>query len=165
MKNFICLVTGYKNLFDQKELQIKISSLLNVSNGSSSKIEEFILKNIEVFVDSKKQNWFKRGHIGKFLGIHDIWTSLNGLQKCEMFTRQELVPGGRVTSGFSAPKDQQNKTDKFLSVFGVMYAIVNSGKDKGKAVKEHILRETVPFGFDVEGMQEQHRHAVTDRDN
>ena len=46
-----------------------------------------------------------------------------------------------------------------------MYAIVNSGKDKGKAVKEHILRETVPFRFDVEGMQEQHRHAATGRDN
>ena len=105
--------------------------------------------------------------MGKFLGIQDIWTSLNVLEKCEMFTRQELVPGGRVTSGFSAPKHQQNKTDKFLSVFGVMYAIVNSGKDKGKAVKEHILRETVPFGFDVriKGMQEQHRHAVTGRDN
>ena len=32
---FLYLVTRYKNFFDQKELQTKMSSLLNVSNGSS----------------------------------------------------------------------------------------------------------------------------------
>ena len=42
-------MTGYKKNFDQKELQIKISSsLLNVSNDSS-KPEDFSLKDIEVF--------------------------------------------------------------------------------------------------------------------
>ena len=41
VKNFICLVTGYKNLFDQKELQIKMSSLLNVSNDTGAHGEIF----------------------------------------------------------------------------------------------------------------------------
>ena len=69
-----------------------MSSLLNISDDASRKPEEFSLKDIEVFVDSEEQNWFKRAHVGKFLGIEDIWTSLNGLEKCEILTRQELVP-------------------------------------------------------------------------
>ena len=42
-----------QNFFDQQELQIKMFSLLNVSNGSS-KSEEFNLNDIEVLVDSEK---------------------------------------------------------------------------------------------------------------
>ena len=91
-----------------------MSSLLSVSNGSS-KSEEFSLKDIEVFVDSEEQNWFKRAHVGKFLGIENIRTSLNDLEKCEILTRQELVP----TRRWSGSKNQQNKTDKFLYVFAV----------------------------------------------
>ena len=55
--------------------------MLNVSNDSS-KSEEFSPKDIEVFVDSEEQNWFKRAHVGKFLALEDIRASLNGLQKC-----------------------------------------------------------------------------------
>ena len=53
------LVTGYKKFFDQKELQIEMSSLLN----GSSKPEEFSLNDIEVLVDNKGQDWFKRAHV------------------------------------------------------------------------------------------------------
>ena len=91
-----------------------MSSFLNVSNASN-KSEKFSLKDIEVFLDSGKQNWFKRAHLGKFLGIEDIRTSLNGLEKCEIITRQELVPIHTTTTGWSGRNDQQNKTDKFLS--------------------------------------------------
>ena len=63
-----------------------MSSLLNVSN-SSNKSEEFSLKDIGVFVDCEEQKWFKRAHVGKFLGIEDIQTSLNGLEKCKILTR------------------------------------------------------------------------------
>ena len=51
-----------------------MSSLLNFSNGSS-KSEDFSLTDVEVFVDSKEQNWFKLAHVGKFLRIEDIRTS------------------------------------------------------------------------------------------
>ena len=64
-----------------------MSSLLNVSNDASRKSEEISVKDIELFVDSDEQKWFKRAHVGKFLGIEDIWTSLNGLEKCEILTR------------------------------------------------------------------------------
>ena len=79
-----------QNISDPKELQIKMTSLFNVSNANSKPME-FSLKGIEVFVDSEEQNWFKQAHVGKLLGIENIRTSLNGLGKCEMLTRQELV--------------------------------------------------------------------------
>ena len=135
--------------------------VLNVSNDNS-KHDEFSIKDIEVSVDTEKQNWFKRTHVGKFLGIETIRTSLNDLDNCEMLTRQELVPTRRGTPGWSGPKDQQNKVDKFLSFFGLMYVTVNSKKDKGKTLKEHILKGIVPHGLDanIEGLQEKHRHAI-----
>ena len=61
----------------------------------------------------------------KFLGIEDIRTSLNGLEKCDILTRQDLIPTRLGTPGWSGPKDQQNKTHKFLSFFGVMYDMIN----------------------------------------
>ena len=142
-----------------------MSCVLNVSNDSS-KPEEFILKDIEVFVGSKEQDWFKRAHVGKFLGLEDIQTSLNGLEKCEILTRQELIPTRRRTPGWSGPKDPQNKTDKSLSFFGVTYVIVNSKKDKGKALKGRILKDIVPRGFDVrtEEIQGQHQQAIEEKD-
>ena len=143
-----------------------MSSVLIVSNANS-KSEEFSLKDIEVSVDSEEQNWFQRAHVGKFLGIENIRTSLNDLDKCEMLTRQELVPTRRSMSLCSGLKDQQNKTDKFLSFLGVMYVIVNSKKDKGKALKEHILKDIVPLGFDakIKEVQGKHQQAIEEKDN
>ena len=111
-------MTGYKIFLTQKELQIKMSSLLNVSDDASRKPEEFSLKDMEVFVDSEEQNLFKQSHVGKLLGIEGIWTSLNGLEKCEILTREELVPTRCGTPGWSGPKDKQNKTDEFHSFLG-----------------------------------------------
>ena len=142
-----------------------MSSVLIVPNAGS-KPEKFSLKDIEVFVDSEEQNWFKRAQMGKFLGIEDIRTTLNGLAKCEILTRQELIPIRHGSPGWSGPKGQQNKTNKFLSFFGVIYVIVNSKKDKGKVLKEHILKDIVPRGFDIriEEIQEKHRQAIIEKD-
>ena len=84
-----------------------------------------------------------------------------------MPTRQELVPVRRTTLGWAGPKDRQNKTHKFLSVFGIMYVIANSRKGKGRALKEHKLKVIVPRGFDakIEEVQGQHRQAIIGRDN
>ena len=97
----------------KKELQIKMSFLLNVSNGSS-RPEEFSLKDIEVFVDSEEKNWFKRAHVGKILGIEDIRTSLNGLEKWEMLTKKELVPSRDGTPCRSGPKNQENTIFEYI---------------------------------------------------
>ena len=69
--------------------------------------------------------------------------------KCKVLTRQELEPIRRATPGWCRPKDQQNKTDKFLSAFGVMHVIVKFQKDKGKALRKHILKDIVPRRFDA----------------
>ena len=145
---------------------IKMSSVLNLYN-CSRKPEEFSLKNIEVLVDSKEQNWFKKAHMGKFLGLSQTEKSLVGLDKCEIRARNEFESTHTTTTGWSGPKDHQNKTDKFLSVFGVMYVIIKSQKDKGKALKKHILKDIVPRGFDarIEEIQGKHQQAITDRDN
>ena len=118
-----------------------------------------------MFVDSEELNWFK--HVGKFLDLSHIDTSLEGLDKCEILTRQELVPTPHGIGGWSGSKNHQNKTDKFLSVFGVMYVIIKSKKLKCKALKKHILKDIVPRGLDarIEEIQRKHQKAITDRDN
>ena len=62
--DILYLVTGYKKFFDQKELQIEMSSLFN----GSSKPEEFSPNEVEVLVDNKGQDWFKRAHVEIYLG-------------------------------------------------------------------------------------------------
>ena len=57
-----------------------MSSVLNVSNGSS-KSEKFSLNDIEVLVESEEQNCFKRAHIGRYLGIAHIITSITKLSE------------------------------------------------------------------------------------
>ena len=57
--------------------------------------------------------------------------------------------------------------DIFISLTGALYIIVNSRKDKGKALKKHILKDIVPHGFDakIEEIQEEHRQAIEEKDN
>ena len=144
---------------------IKMSSVLNVSCGSS-KSEEFNLNNIEVLVDSEEENWFKQVHIGKFLGLKHNDASVGGLDKCEMPNRNDINTTPHGTRGWPGPKDQQNKTDKLLSVFEIIYVIIKSQKDKGKALK-HILKDIVPRGLEarIEEIQGKHQQVITDLDN
>ena len=84
-----------------------------------------------------------------------------------MPTRNDIKTTSQGRGSWSGPKDHQNKTDKFLSVFGAMYVIIKSQKDKGKALKKHMLKDIVPRGFDarIEEIQGKHQQAITDRDN
>ena len=70
---------------------MKMSSLLNVSNG---KPKEFILNDIEVLADDKEQNWFKREHIGLYLGIAHIITSTSKLSEEDKRSRVFLQAEG-----------------------------------------------------------------------
>ena len=45
---------------------------------------------IDALVGKEDPQWFKRAHIGKFLAINDINTSLNGLEKWETLTRHQI---------------------------------------------------------------------------
>ena len=74
------------------------SSLLNVPNASS-KSKEFSLKDIAVVVDSEEQNWFKRAHVGKFLGLPQIEKLLVGLDECEIRARNYFDPTHTTATG------------------------------------------------------------------
>ena len=150
-----------QKIFELKKLEIKMSSVLSVSNDSS-KSEEFSFKDMEALVDSEEQNWSKRAHVETFLGLSHIDTAVDGLDKCEMLARNDIEATPHGTGVWSGPKDHQNKKDKFLSVFGVMYIIIKSQKDKGKALKKHILKDIVPGGFNakIEEIQGKHRQTL-----
>ena len=47
-----------------------------------------------------------------------------------------------------------------------MYVIVNSKEDKGKALKDHILKDIVPRGLGarIEEIQEKHQRAIKEKD-
>ena len=137
-----------------------MSFLLNVSNDSS-KPEEFSIKDIEVLVDNKEQNWFKRAHVGKFLGIVNIHRSTAKLANEDQKTPVFLQAEGGVHIMNTAREDAQDH-DIFISLTGALYVVVNYQKDKGKALKKHILKDIAPRGCDVriEEIQEKHRQAI-----
>ena len=67
----------------------------------------------------------------------------------------------------NAPREDAQDHDIFISLTGALYVVINSQKGKGKTLKNHILKEITPCGFDarIEEIQEKHRQAITDRDN
>ena len=113
---------------------------------------------IEVLVGKDDQHWLKRVRIGKVLAIDDIHTSLNGLEKWKMLTRQQFEPTRFNPPGQSGPKFQENKTDKFLSVYDIIYTITNSRKDRGNAPNEYILKDIVPRGINAKIAEFQEKH-------
>ena len=122
-----------------------------------------------MFVDNKGENWLKRAHIGQYLGIAHIITLTAKLSGEGIRSRGSL----RVEVGIHsmdppppAPPAPLQDPDIFILLTGALYVTVNSRKDKGKAVKKHILKDIVPRGFDVriEEIQEKHRQAIEEKD-
>ena len=60
----------------------------------------------------------------------------------ELEARQELEATQSTALGWFANKDQQNKTDKFLSVYAVMDPFLNSCNKKIKELRLWILKKT-----------------------
>ena len=123
-----------------------MSSVLNVLNGS--KLEELSLNNIEVLIDSGDQRWFKRAHIGRYLGIARAITSTAKLSEEDIRSRASLRVEGGIHS-IDPPREDAQDHDIFISLTGALYVTVNSGKDKGKALKKRILKDIAPRGFDA----------------
>ena len=124
-----------------------MSSLLNVSNDSS-KSEEFSINDIEVLPDNKEQNWFKRVHIGQYLGIACVIISTSKLSEEDGRSQDFLQAEGGIRS-MDPPEEDAQDHDFFISLTGALYVTVSSRKDKGKALKKHILKDIVPRGFDA----------------
>ena len=117
---------------------------------------------IEVLLDEENQPWFKRAHVGKFLELYDIESSLRHLDECEERARSSFNPLPCSTRCWTGPKNQQNRTDKFLSAYGVMHVVVNSRKSKGKELKDWILRDVIPRGVN-KLMEEEHQKAIDEK--
>ena len=64
------------------------------------------------------------------------------------------------------PREDAQDHDIVISLTGALYIVVNSRKDKGNALKKHILKDIAPRGFDVriEEIQEKHRRAIEEKD-
>ena len=133
--------------FRLKKYIIKKSSRLSLLNDFSSlKSKEFNLKDIEVDVDSEEQHWFKRAHVGEYLGLVYIHRSTAKLGDEDQKSRAFLQAEGGCRSLTALREDAQGH-DISVSLTGILYVIVNSRKDKGKEI------------------QEQHQQAIQERDN
>ena len=103
--------------------------------------------------------------MGKFLGIVNIRRSTAKLadedHKTRAFFQAEV--GAHI---MNPPREDTQDHDIFISLTGALYAIVNSQKDKGKALKKDILKDIAPRGFDarIEEIQEKHRRAIEEKD-
>ena len=100
------------------------------------------------------------------MGLTKILMSAKGLDTQEMPQRDNIRAMVNQPYPWPRRKDEQNKTDKLLSVFGVMHVLVKSKKDKGKALKKHILKDIVSRGFDVkfEEIPEKHQQTIEEKD-
>ena len=102
--------------------------------------------------------------MGKFLGLVHIHRSTARLadedQKTRAFLQAER--GCHIMN----PREDAQDHDIFISLTGALYVIVNSPKDKGKALKKHIPKDILPRGFDarIEEIQERHREAIEEKD-
>ena len=156
-------MTGYKSFLTKKNYKIKMSSFLNVSD-TSRKSDEFNLNDIEVIVDSERQNWFKREHMGQNLGIVCIITSTTKLLEEDIKSRVFLKAERGIRS-MDPPREDAQDHDIFISLTGALYAILNSRKEIGEEVNKHTLKDIVPLGFDsrIEKIQEMHRQAIEEK--
>ena len=125
------LIDRIQKFFDSKELEAKMSSVLNVSNSSGSKPEEFSIDDIEVLVDKKEQNWFKRAHVRKFLGLVHIHSSTAKLADNDQKTRASLRVEGDIHSMDPLRGDAQDH-DIFLSETGALYVLNKCRKPTNK---------------------------------
>ena len=106
-----------------------MSYLLNVFNGRS-KSEEFI----EVLVDNKVQNWFKRAHIGWYLGIAHIITSTTKLLEEDIRSQAFLQAEGGIRST-DPPRNDAQDHDIFISLTGALFMVVNSKRARARCLK------------------------------
>ena len=103
--------------------------------------------------------------MGKFLGLVNIHSSTAKPADEDQKTRAFLQTEGGCHI-MTLPREDAQDHYIFISLTGALYVVVNSRKEKGKALKKHILKDIVPRGFDarIEEIQEKHRQAIEEKD-
>ena len=94
--------------------------------------------------------FLRKNRIGlrEYLGIARIITSTAKLSEEDIRSRTSLRVEGGIHS-LDSPREDAQDNNIFISLTGALYVTVNSRKDKGKALKKHILKDIVPRGFDA----------------
>ena len=79
-----------------------------------------------------------------------------------MCNRKTFKPTQGTALCWFGPKDQQNKMEIFLSVYGVMYVIIKSRKPKGKGLREWIMRNIIPIVLNdkIKGIKGQYDNEI-----
>ena len=62
------------------------------------------IEDIAVLIDYDNKPWFKRAHVGAFLGLEDIRTSVRNLEGNEFCTREQL--GARSNTSGQAKRSR-----------------------------------------------------------
>ena len=112
---------------------------MNVSYDPGSRSGEFSLKDIEMLVDNKEQNWFKRAHIGRYLGMARIITSTTKLSEEDKRSRTFLQTeeGCHI---MNPPGEDAQDHNIFLSEASALYVLNKCGKSTNKLnALAHIL--------------------------
>ena len=121
------------------------SSVMIPLNNSSN--------NIEILYVDQNQPWFKRAHVGKFLGIASIKDSMKQIPEIDMKSRGELWGMSTIPL-----ESNQNSTDIFLSEDGIIYVIINSKKSKCKELTKWLINRG------IKDIIEEKRLAITEKD-
>ena len=103
--------------------------------------------------------------MGKFLGIVRIIKSTPKLSEEDIKSRAFLQAEVGIHR-MDLPREDAQVHDISISLTGTVYVIANSRKNKGKVLKENILKDIVQRGFDarIEGIQKKNRQAIDEKD-
>ena len=110
---------------------------------------------IETLFDDKNQPLFKRGDLGKYLGIEDIRHNFKDFPSHYTRPRSDLKGGG-LTPSLGRTKIPHGI---FINLDGSIEMAVRSKKPKSVALVKWITKKG------IEKIQEEHQQAITDRDN
>ena len=109
----------------------------------------------ETLFDDQNQPLFKRGDLGKYLGIEDIRHNFKDFPSHYTSPRSDLKGGG-LTPSLGRTKIPHGI---FINLDGSIEMAVRSKKPKSVALVKWITKKG------IEKIQEEHQQAITDRDN
>ena len=127
---------------------------------------------IEILQDEEDQPFFKRAHLGSYVGLKCIHTSTRILP-CKDKRARSGFPTCQPLPGWVGDKNSQNKTDIFLSLTATLRVVMRCDKDEAIPVREWLIKDIIPRGLNdkikeqqrtIEDNNIQHRLAIEEKD-
>ena len=114
-------------------------------------------------MNGEEQHWFKRAHVGTFLGLANIYRSTVKLANEDQKTRVLLQAKGDYHI-MTSPREDAQDHDILIPLNVVLYIIVNSRKGKGKTLKKHILQANIDLKNQIQAIQHENVAFQAQRD-